>query len=623
MRTTSPLPSRESFVYTDPATGELRLRRYEVEVLGGPSHGAKRQVEGTCTVGSGPALGLLIEDPTVSRTHAELSARPDGLRIRDLGSRNGTFLDGVRVNDVVLLPDPEVVLTLGKSRLRIRLVDEHVGLSTEETSFGPMCGVSAAMRQLFAVAYRVAPTDVSVLITGEAGTGKRLLARTLHEHSLRAPGPFVTLDCEALGGPSGEAELASALSRAQGGTLFLDEVASLPSELQRRLLKSLEDGTGGADAKPLDLRVVSSHTRALAPEVEAGRFRADLAFRLGVVWLSIPALRDRPEDVPMLARRLAHERSGRQLELPDELVARLVRHGWPGNARELEAVVEQFLRGARIDLGRQASEAVQAGHQREVTAFFSDLSGFTRLSETLRKDLPKLKRVLDRYLSRITDVLVAHGGYVDKYVGDAVVCLFGAPQPLEKHALRACRAALNVQVELQRMGDELRAEGLPEMRIRIGLNTGEMLVGNIGRSELGEYTAIGDEMNVAARLEVANKAYGTGILVGQRTCELVRETFELRELDRVQVAGRDEPLVVYELLAERGGLDDARKTASELYARALEHYRAERFIEALPLLEKALRHFPGDGPAQRLARVCREWARRPRGSFSAVTVLEK
>ena len=161
-------------------------------------------------------------------------------------------------------------------------------------------------------------------------------------------------------------------------------------------------------------------------------------------------------------------------------------------------------------------------------------------------------RLLNRYLSAVTPELTGEGACIDKYIGDAVVALFGAPVHYDDHALRACQGALAVQKAIGKLREEFRKEGLPDVYTRIGLNTGTMMVGNIGSAQLLDYTAIGDEMNLAARLEGANKIYGTLIMMGPGTCEAVRDDVDSRELDLVRVAGKTKAVAVYELLALRG-----------------------------------------------------------------------
>lgn len=264
------------------------------------------------------------------------------------------------------------------------------------------------------------------------------------------------------------------------------------------------------------------------------------------------------------------------------------------------------------------------GENLEVTAFFSDIKGFSTFSEKLKEEPKQLMRILNRYLSVVTPELTGEGACIDKYIGDAVVALFGAPIPHDDHALRACRGALAVQKAIGKLREEFRSEGLPDVYTRVGLNTGTMMVGNIGSAQLLDYTAIGDEMNLAARLEGANKNYGTLIMMGQGTYEKVKDQVEARELDRVRVAGKKNAATVYELLAMRGELHHDKMKVVDLYGQALLAYRARRFAEAKIKLGEALQVDESDGPSRRLLSLCTEFELHPPPEgWDGVSGLEK
>lgn len=263
------------------------------------------------------------------------------------------------------------------------------------------------------------------------------------------------------------------------------------------------------------------------------------------------------------------------------------------------------------------------GETIEITAFFSDIRGFSTFSERFKEDPRNLVRILNTYLTRVSGVLLREGGCLDKYIGDAVVCLFGAPLRQEDHAVRACRGALAAKAEVDRLREEFRAKGLPDMYTRIGLNTAVNFVGNFGSDQLFSYTAIGDGMNLAARLEGANKAYGSVIMMGPRTYELAKAHVEARELDRVRVAGKTEAVTVYELLALKGGLDARKRATVERYHAALALYRQARFAEAVAALEALGAEDPEDGPTQALLERCLEYAKAPPPDFDGVASLDK
>jgi adenylate cyclase len=233
-------------------------------------------------------------------------------------------------------------------------------------------------------------------------------------------------------------------------------------------------------------------------------------------------------------------------------------------------------------------------------------------------------RVLNRYLSVVTPEITLEGACIDKYIGDAVVALFGAPVPHADHALRACRGALAVQRAIAKLRVEFRKEGLPDVYTRIGINTGKMMVGNIGSAQLLDYTAIGDEMNLAARLEGANKVFGTLILLGPGTMATVANHVEARELDRVRVAGKKSAVTVYELLGLKGEVDPLTMRVVAQYHQALGSYRARRFDEATATLLEALQLQPADGPCQRLLALCEACiAQPPEADWAAVATLDK
>jgi adenylate cyclase len=264
------------------------------------------------------------------------------------------------------------------------------------------------------------------------------------------------------------------------------------------------------------------------------------------------------------------------------------------------------------------------GEWKEVTAFFSDIRGFTTIAETLKDDPDKLMKLLRTYLSTVVPTLKDEGACIDKYIGDAVVALFGAPAPHPDHALRACRAALAVQERLALLRKDLQAQGLPnEIFTRIGLNTDKMWVGNVGSiTKPIEYTAIGDGMNLASRLEGVNKAFDTLILIGPKTAEAVKGELVIRELDTIRVAGRQQALTVYELVGEK--VSEQKRQVLDLYGKALELYRHKRFAESLTTLKEAYELDRTDGPVKVLAGKCNQFMQHPPpDDWDAVTQLDK
>ncbi|MGA9523438.1 MAG: sigma 54-dependent Fis family transcriptional regulator [Myxococcaceae bacterium] len=343
-------------------------RRFNVTVRAGPDEGRTMCVEGTVVVGTQSDAALCLTDPTVSRFHLELQARPEGVRVKDLGSRNGTFSLGTRIQEVTVAGTAD--FSLGRTVLRIEPeADAAVpeGAPTR-TSFGDAIGEHPNMRRVFEVLERAARTDFTLLLLGETGTGKELLARGIHKHSSRRDRPFVVVDCGAMAPSLVESELfghargaftgaatdrKGMLLEAHGGTLFLDEIGELPLDLQPKLLRVLESGTvrrvGDEATHHIDIRVVAATHRDLEAEVAAGRFRADLYYRLAVVSVHVPALRERAGDIPLLARRIVQQAERPDFALSPELEQKLIEHTWPGNVRELRNVIQLVLAGGELE----------------------------------------------------------------------------------------------------------------------------------------------------------------------------------------------------------------------------------------------------------------------------------
>lgn len=296
--------------------------------------------------------------------------------------------------------------------------------------------------------------------------------------------------------------------------------------------------------------------------------------------------------------------------------------------KERERMKELFQNYMEADLVELMVEQKQLpnleGENLNVTAFFSDIRGFSTFSEKLKTDPKRLLSVMNRYLSTVTPQITAQGACIDKYIGDAVVALFGAPVRYDDHPLRACKAALDVQKVIGQLREQFRAEGLPDVYTRVGLNTGTMMVGNIGSEQLLDYTAIGDEMNLAARLEGANKNYGTLIMMGSGTFAAVRGQVEARELDLVRVAGKMNSERVYELIGMKGEISVEKRKVVDLYGQALLAYRARKFTDAKGLVGEALRADQTDGPSRRLFALCAEYeVSPPPAEWDGVSTLEK
>ena len=244
-----------------------------------------------------------------------------------------------------------------------------------------------------------------------------------------------------------------------------------------------------------------------------------------------------------------------------------------------------------------------------MTAFFADIASFTTWSEGTEPEA--LVAQLNEYFSMISEIIMQNQGTVDKFEGDAIMAFWGAPLPLPNHAELACKAALECRYALEDLNKKWESEGKRKINIRVGINSGEAIIGNIGSKERFDYTAIGDTINLAARLESANKFYATQIMISEKS---LTEGFETRRLDRVRVKGKTEPIDIYELLAEKGKLPEKVVTLVGEFHQAIEYYRNGKFAEAKERFEKLLAEVGHDGPTKTyIARIEKLIANPPEG----------
>jgi DNA-binding NtrC family response regulator len=343
---------------------QIRLQRCKLVVMTGANKGGEFEISGAeNTVGSNAGCDLQVEDATVSNRHFAILRDEQSYLVRDLDSTNGTFLDNSRIKEAYIRPG--ALLRAGEVYFRFEPVYERIELvPSETTEFGGLQGQSFRMREIFAVLEKVAPTEATVLLQGETGTGKGAVARAIHHGSPRTRGPFIIFDCGAIAPTLVESELfghergaftgavqlrRGALEQAHGGTLFIDELSDLSIDLQPKLLRALEDReftrVGSHKSIKMDCRIIAATQRDLWSEVTAGRFREDLYFRLAVVTIPLPPLRDRREDIPLLADRFLREIAADGFETFDTLSAELkhkvLGHDYPGNIRELRNTMER------------------------------------------------------------------------------------------------------------------------------------------------------------------------------------------------------------------------------------------------------------------------------------------
>ncbi|WP_240488608.1 sigma 54-interacting transcriptional regulator [Labilithrix luteola] len=397
-----------------------------------------------CKIGSHASNDVVLRDPMVSRFHCRL-VREDGLwRLRDSGSMNGTSLDSVRIRDADL--HSEGLLSVGESVVRIRAgAPQKEDFVPMLPSFGALVGTSLPMRRLFALLEKIAQSDINVLIEGESGTGKELVATEIMQRSARADKPFVVVDCGAISPNLVESELfghirgaftgadrdrIGAFEAADGGTVFLDEIGELPIELQPKLLRALEAReirrVGETKARRVNVRVISATNRDLEREVNKGRFREDLYFRLAVISARVPSLRERLDDLLILTRTFLQQLGVPEEErlFPPAVIGEMAKHDWPGNVRELRNYVERsvVLQSVNLTL-RRGMNASSAGPVNGI-----DLSVPFRLA----KDA-----VIDSFeRSYLSQLLEAAGGNMSKAARMAGMDRMYLHRLVQKHGLR-------------------------------------------------------------------------------------------------------------------------------------------------------------------------------------------
>jgi transcriptional regulator with GAF, ATPase, and Fis domain len=338
---------------------ELRLEGFSVTVVDGPNAGLTHLARTTeVSVGTAPGNDVVLGDPTVSRHHFSVTATLQGFLLRDLGSSNGTWIGNIDLREGYV--DGGARIRVGRTSLRIDPADEDIleTLSPDDRC-GQMLGSSAGMRRIFAALPKIARSESTVLLEGETGTGKGVLAAAIHGASARAHKPLVVLDCTAIPPTLVESELfghvrgaftgaasdrAGAFEQAHQGTLFIDEIGELPIDMQPKLLRALEERSvkrvGSNQRITIDARIIAATNRDLRTAVNRGAFRADLYYRLNVVRLHLPPLRERTGDIDQLARHFHAELVPDQ-PIPERLLDELRRQPWPGNVRELRAAVER------------------------------------------------------------------------------------------------------------------------------------------------------------------------------------------------------------------------------------------------------------------------------------------
>jgi adenylate cyclase len=245
------------------------------------------------------------------------------------------------------------------------------------------------------------------------------------------------------------------------------------------------------------------------------------------------------------------------------------------------------------------------GARRDVTVFFSDIAGFTSISEKMEPE--PLVRFLNTYLGAMTNIILGRQGTLDKYEGDAIMAFWGAPISQEDHAIRACQAALECQKKLEELRFDWERQSLPPFRIRIGLNSGEAIAGNMGSESRFDYTVMGDNVNLASRLEGISKQYGTELIISENTRTLIGDDFVCRELDLIRVKGKDKPVRIFELIGKKDEVTPEQTQKIEVFQKGLGFYRSKNFMAAI----EKFKSITNDPPSGVFAHRCEVFIQNP------------
>ncbi|HJN75916.1 MAG TPA: sigma 54-interacting transcriptional regulator [Myxococcota bacterium] len=438
----------------EPLRRQIHLRKGRLTCVAGPDTGASWEVDtDVLHIGAKATNDVILTDTTVSRRHAEVVRTREGVVLRDCGSTNGTFVGPIRVKEVFLTP--EMSFRVGKTELSFSPTDEVIEIRpSKKHQLDQMVGDAVAMRELFSIIERVAPTNLTCLITGETGTGKELASRAVHNLSPRKNGPFRVFDCGAAPETLIESELfghekgsfTGAVQAREGvfeaahrGTIFLDEIGELPLDLQPKLLRVLEQRevrrVGSGRTRAVDVRVVAATNRNLIEEVRGGRFREDLYYRLAVVELHLPALRDRVEDLRALVDHML-KRNQVELQVSESVLELFKAYHWPGNVRELANVVERaipFTDGEEITLHALPDALRSPGPGRGPSA--AAVGASSSSADVPFKDA-KVKLIEAFERQYLLDLIDRHGGNVSKAARAADMDRKSITRLLKKHGIR-------------------------------------------------------------------------------------------------------------------------------------------------------------------------------------------
>lgn len=337
--------------------------------------------------------------------------------------------------------------------------------------------------------------------------------------------------------------------------------------------------------------------------------RSILAIFAGVMLVNLVAI------IFFAAFRLSMDQLGLNLAvlMPSLMITGIKFLKEENQKRFIKSAFSQYLSPDVIDNIVDNPDLLELGGEtRHISSFFSDVAGFSTISEKLTAQ--QLTALLNEYLTEMTNIVLDNKGTVDKYEGDAIISFFGAPVSLENHALACCQTAIEMQKRLVELREKWKSEGKDELFVRIGINSGEAMVGNMGSTMRMDYTAMGDTINLASRLEGANKFYKTYTMISSNTYEMVKNEVEARELDMIRVVGKNEPITVYELLDFKGQLKEEKKQIIDYYHEGLSLFRKKQWKKAQTQFKNALKLDPGDGPSLVFAQRCKEYQKKAPGA---------
>jgi transcriptional regulator with GAF, ATPase, and Fis domain len=435
------------------------LRKSKVVVTSGPEAGKEVEIgKPRVTGGRSMINDLVLADKAISGSHFEILAGDDGYRLRDLDSTNGVYVGDVRVRDVYLKPN--MSFRIGHWDLRFTPTQEIVEIAlSKRDSFEHVVGSSVKMREIFATLEKVAPSDLTALIMGETGTGKEMVARAIHTASPRKQKPFVVLDCGAIPRELIESTLfghekgsftgavsqhQGCFEQANGGTIFLDEIGELPIDMQPKLLRVLENRevkrVGGDRTIKVDVRVVAATNRDLRQMVNAGTFREDLYFRLSVIAVELPPLRERKDDIEKLSGLFLKEIGARRnmpMSFSPDAMAGLQSHNWPGNVRELRNVIERAGSLADNALVQRSDLFFHRDHSKAAASQAPIVSGDGGMAISPGLDFKEAKqRVVDQFeVAYLKQLLERHDGNITRSAQEAGLTRYHLRELLKRHGL--------------------------------------------------------------------------------------------------------------------------------------------------------------------------------------------